>query len=149
MSRSVDDLIAALRSFEPSDDESDNVHRLNEIFDGFHLLTEREEAVPEIFALVERHPAAEFGTPGPLVRELERLATWPRLLAASLRRQPTEIAAWMANRLLNSPLPRDQRAAWIACLTEVTTHPRASASVRESAIRFLDFQASRSGRLRP
>jgi hypothetical protein len=149
MSRSVDDLIAALRSFEPSDDESDNVHRLNEIFDGFHLLTEREEAVPEIFALIERHPGADFGTPGPLVRELERLPTWPKLLAASLRRQPTEIATWMANRLLNSPLPRDRRDAWIACLAEVTTHPRASAPVRESAIRFLDFQASRSGRLNP
>ncbi len=149
MSRSVDDLIAALRSFEPSDDESDNVHRLNEIFDDFHVCADREEAVPEVFFLVERHLQAEFGTPIPLVRELEKLPSYPRLLAASLERQPTELAAWMANRLLNSPLPREQRSAWIRQLIDVTTHPAATAAVRESAIRFLDFQASRSGRLAP
>jgi hypothetical protein len=149
MSPSIDDLIAALRSFEPTSDESDNVHRLNEIFEGFHLFADREEAAPEIFALVERYPDADFGTPGPLVHELEHLPTYGRLLAASLQRQPTELAIWMANRLLNSRLPPDKRAAWLACLTQVTTHPRASASVRESATRFLDFQASRSGRLDP
>ena len=149
MSRSVDDLIAALRSFEPTKDESDNVHRLNEIFEGFHLFADREEAAPEIFALIERFPEADFGTPCPLVHELEALATYPKLLAASLQRQPTELATWMANRLLNSPLARDKRNAWLQHLTDVTTHARAPAAVRESAIRFLDFQASRSGRLAP
>jgi len=149
MSRSVDDLIAALRSYEPTQDESDNVHRLNEIFEGFHLFADREEAAPEIFALIERFPDAEFGTPGPLVHELEALASYPKLLASSLQRQPTDLTAWMANRLLNSPLPRDKRGAWLQRLTDVTAHPRASAAVRESVIRFLDFQASRSGRLDP
>ena len=86
MSRSVDDLIAALRSFEPTQDESDNVHRLNEIFDDFHVCADREEAAPEVFSLVERHPQAEFGTPIPLVRELEKLPAYPKLLAASLER---------------------------------------------------------------
>jgi hypothetical protein len=149
MSPSVDDLIAALRSFEPTNDESDNVHRLNEIFEGFHLFADRAEAAPEIFALIERFPAAGFGAPGPLVHELEALPNYAKLLAASLQRQPTELATWMANRLLNTPLPRAARAAWLQCLAEVTTHPRAAAPVRESAIRFLDFQASRSGRLNP
>ena len=51
----------------------------------------------------------------------------------------------MANRLLNSKQPRDDRNAWLKRLTAVTSHPKASASVRDSAIRFLDFQASRQG----
>ena len=51
----------------------------------------------------------------------------------------------MANRLLNSKLPRDDRDAWLKRLTVVTSHPQAAASVRDSAIRFLDFQASRQG----
>ena len=55
----------------------------------------------------------------------------------------------MANRLLNSPLPREQRKAWIERLTAVTAHPAVTPAVRESATRFLDFQASRSGRLDP
>ena len=51
----------------------------------------------------------------------------------------------MANRLLNSKLARDERAAWLQRLTAVTSHPLAVAGVRDSAIRFLDFQASRQG----
>jgi len=149
MSRSVDDLIKGLRSFEPVDDDNDNVHRLNELFDGFHVLADREEALPEFFFLLERHPQADFGTPIPVVKELERLAGFPKALAASLERQPTDLAAWMVNRLLNSPLPREKRAAWIERLTAVTAHARAPAAARESATRFLDFQASRSGRLDP
>ena len=143
MSRSIDDLIAALRSFEPTPDEAENVHRLNEIFDGFHLFADREEALPEIFFLLERFPLADFGTPIPLARELERLAAYPKLLAASLERQPTELAIWMANRLLNSQQTREQRTTWLQHLTAVTTHPLAAAPVRDSALRCLDFQAGR------
>ena len=145
MTRSVDDLIAALRSFEPTDDESDNVHRLNEVFADLHVLADRDEAVPEFFFLLERHPRAGFGAPIPLVRELEKLACYPRQLAASLERQPTELGAWMANRLLNSKLPREERGTWLRRLTAVSSHPKAPSGVRDSAIRFLDFQASRQG----
>jgi hypothetical protein len=80
------------------------------------------------------------------VQALESQAAYPRLLAESLERQPTELTAWMANRLLNSKLPRDDRAFWLQRLTAVTTHPKVAPGVRESAIRFLDFQASRQGR---
>ena len=77
---------------------------------------------------------------------LEGLPAYTTLLAGSLLRQPTEITAWMANRLLNSQLARPERTAWLQRLTDVTTHPLAARPVRESAIRFLDFQASRPGR---
>ena len=66
-------------------------------------------------------------------------------MAASLERQPTELTAWMANRLLNSKLAREDRGAWLKRLTAVSSHPLAAAGVRDSAIRFLDFQASRQG----
>src|SRR5205814_292678 len=98
-----------------------------------------------LLALMERHPQADFGSPGPLVHVLEGQPGYPEQLAASLERQPTELSAWMANRLLNSRLPRDQRGAWLRRLTAVASHPRAAAGVRDSAIRFLDFQASRQG----
>jgi len=49
----------------------------------------------------------------------------------------------MANRLLNSPQNREQRTAWLQYLTAVTTHPQAGAPMRDSALRCLDFQASR------
>jgi hypothetical protein len=146
MTRSVDELLSELEAFAPTGDGADNVHRLNELLAGFAALPGCERVAPALLALLERHPHADFGTPGPLVHALETQPDYPRLLADSLERQPTELTAWMANRLLNSRLPLDERAAWVKRLTVVTSHPKAAASVRDSAIRFLDFQASRQGR---
>jgi len=146
MTRSVDELLRELQAFAPTPDGADNVHRLNEVLAGFAALPGCERVLPELLALLERHPQADFGTPGPLVHALESQAAYTALLAGSLERQPTELTAWMANRLLNSKLPRDEREAWLKRLTAVTSHPKAAASVRDSAIRFLDFQASRQGR---
>ena len=145
MTRSVDELLRELQAFAPTGDGEDNVHRLNDLLEDFASLPDCERVVPALLALVERHPQADFGAPGPLVRALECQPGYPDQLAASLERQPTELGAWMANRLLNSKLPRDDRAAWLRRLTVVTSHPKAPASVRDSAIRFLDFQASRHG----
>jgi hypothetical protein len=143
MTRPVDDLLLELQAFAPAGDGADNVHRLNELLEGFAALPGCERVVPALLGLMERHPQADFGTPGPLVRLLENQPGYPEQLAASLERQPTELSAWMANRLLNSRLPRDERGAWLRRLTAVTSHPKAPAGVRDSAIRFLDFQASR------
>jgi hypothetical protein len=146
MNRCVDDLLAALQAFEPGDDGADNVHRLNELLEGFAALPGKDRVTPALLALLEQHARADFGTPGPLVTLLEAQPGYPQLLAASLERQPTELTAWMANRLLNSRLSRDERALWLTRLTVVTSHPKAAPGVRDSAIRFLDFQASRQGR---
>ena len=145
MTRSVDELLSELQAFAPTRDGADNVHSLNELLAGFPDLPGCERVAPALLALLERHPQADFGTPGPLVNALESQPAWPRLLADSLERQPTELTAWMANRLLNSKLGRDERAAWLKRLTAVTSHPLAAPGVRDSAIRFLDFQASRQG----
>jgi len=146
MNRSIDDLLSELQSFEPNADGADNVHRLNELLAGFAALPGCDRVAPAVLALLERHPQADFGTPGPLVQALEAMPGYPALLAASLERQPTELTAWMANRLLNSRLARDARTDWLKRLTAATSHPKTPASVRDSAIRFLDFQASRPGR---
>jgi len=144
MTRSVDDLLGELQAFAPTGDGADNVHRLNELLEGFAGLPGCERVVPALLALMERHPQADFGAPGPLVAALECQPGYADQLAASLERQPTELGAWMANRLLNSRLARADRNAWLRRLTTVASHPRADPAVRESAIRFLDFQASRS-----
>jgi hypothetical protein len=146
MTRSVDDLLTELQGFAPTADGADNVHRLNEVLAGFDALPGCERIAPALLGLLERYPTADFGAPGPLVHALEAQPGYPALLAGSLERQPTELTAWMANRLLNSRLPRDERGVWLKRLTVVTSHPLAAASVRDSAIRFLDFQASRQGR---
>jgi hypothetical protein len=146
MIRTVDDLLPDLQAFTPTGDGADNVHRLNELLAGFAALPGCERVAPALLALLERHPQADWGTPGPLVHALENQPGYAASLADSLERQPTELTAWMANRLLNSRLPPGERTAWLKRLTGVASHPKAAAGVRESAIRFLDFQASRQGR---
>jgi hypothetical protein len=143
MTRSVDDLLSELQAFAPTDDGADNVHRLNDLLAGFDALPGCERVASAVLALLERHPQTDFGAPGPLVQALEKQSGYRALLAASLERQPTELTAWMGNRLLNSKLTREDRADWLRRLTAVASHPKAAESVRESAIRFLDFQASR------
>ena len=145
MTRSVDDLVPELQAFEPGADGADNVHRLNELLAGFAALPGCERVAPALLALLERHPQADFGTPGPLAQALEGQPGYPDALATSLERQPTELTAWLANRLLNGKQPRDERVLWLKRLTAVASHKQAAANVRESAIRFLDFQASRQG----
>lgn len=146
MTRSVDDLLSELQALQPTDDGADNVHRLNELLAGFTALPGCERVAPALLALLERHPQADFGTPGPLVHALESQDGYPTLLAGSLERQPTELTAWMANRLLNSKLTREERSLWLKRLTVVTSHPKCAPAVKDSSIRFLDFQASRQSR---
>jgi hypothetical protein len=146
MTRSAQDITSALQALAPTSDAADNVHRLNEALEGFDKAPGADAVTSALFALLERFPEADFGTPGPLAHVLEAQAAYASQLADSLARRPTELTAWLANRLLNLPLPREDRTAWLQRMTVVASHPLASGSVRESAIRFLDFQASRSGR---
>lgn len=134
--------IAALELFEPSDDDSDNVYRLYQIFEGFRNLPSRERAVPAMFSLLEKYPEADFGSPGPIVHELEAIPAYQPSLRESLHRQPNDLTVWMVNRILNSQLPKDQRDSWLNELRAVLSHPGAPASTRESANEFLQHQGA-------
>ena len=88
-------VIAALNSFEPARDDTDNLYRLYQLFEGFSSLPDRHRAAPAMFGLLERFPDAEFGSPGPLVQELEAIPGYLPLLRDSVRRQPTYHTVWM------------------------------------------------------
>ncbi|WP_433352946.1 hypothetical protein ACQPYV_21155 [Micromonospora saelicesensis] len=108
-------------------------------------LAERDDPqqwAPLLYAFMERLDAADLGSPGPLVHTLE---TWPGyrpLLAESLRRKPTPLTVWMANRVLNGNPP--DAPQWLQLLQEATSHPMASPQVQADARDFLTYQATRS-----
>jgi hypothetical protein len=137
---SIDSVIAALDAFQPSAVDTHNVHRLYEIFDGFRSLSGRERAAPAIYALLERFPDAELGSPGPLVHELEAIVGYQALLLASLHRQPSDLTVWMVNRILNSELSSEQRQMWLSELRAAGQHPNAPESTRMSVTDFLEYQ---------
>lgn len=133
-------VIQRLEAFEVAEYQPHNIVRLNEIFRGFGELPDRAEAMPAIYALLERAPDGELGSPGPLVHELEGIPGFERLLAASLERQPAMRTVWMVNRLLNSELSERDRTKWLAELKRVLSHPKADADLREMAQEFLEDQ---------
>jgi len=91
------------------------------------------ELCPAMFFLLERFPDAEFGSPGPLVHELEAISGYLPLLSDSVRRQPKYLTVWMINRVLNTNLPSDQREAWLSELRSALEHSLASAQTRRFA----------------
>jgi len=136
----VESVIAALSAFEPSSIDTENVHRLYEIFNGFRSVPGRERAAPAIYALLERFPGADLGSPGPLVHEMEAMPEYQTLLVASLRRQPCDLTVWMVNRILNSELNTEQRKMWLSELQAAGQHPHCPGSARESVAEFLEYQ---------
>jgi hypothetical protein len=137
----INDLISKLNSFEPSADAIEA--RLYELLRDFRSLPQRYRVTPAMLSLLERFPEADFGSPGPLVHELEATPGYLALLPESLRRQPTRSTVWMVNRVLNTALPNDQRESWMAELQAVLDHPRASEEIRRDAEGFLSYQRQR------
>jgi hypothetical protein len=133
-------VIAALNSFEPARDDTENLYRLYQLFEGFRSLPGRDRAAPAMFSLLERFPDPEFGSPGPLVHEIEAIPGYLPLLRDSVHRQPMHLTVWMVNRLLNTNLPSDQRASWLAELRAALEHPLASEQTRIFAQDFLEHQ---------
>ena len=139
----LEKIIAALEQFEPARDEVDNLGRLYEILGDFRTLTDRESALPSMFALLERFPEGEFGSPGPIVQEIEGIDGYGQVLKASLARMPTRYAVWMVNRAMNGTTDENTWSNWMAELQKLQSHPLASAQLREYAREFEEYQAER------
>jgi|SRR5471030_50595 len=123
----TEDVISALDAFVPADG-AENIGRLYEILDPLQQLTPdlRAPVIPAILGLIERHPEAELGSPGPLVHELESIPGHESFLRDSVLRHPADLNIWMVNRIFNSELILGVRSSWLEVLETVLKHPLAS-----------------------
>ena len=140
MNPMIKTVIEALNEFIAVENDSENVERLYEIFDGFRMQPDREKALPAMFAVIERFPEADLGSPGPMVHELEAIDGYQPLLRASLHRQPTDLSVWMVNRILNSDSTPLEREIWLEEMRLACVHPLCPISTRESVLEFLEYQ---------
>jgi hypothetical protein len=149
MAQSAESIIAALNAFVAKDDGNDE-GTLYDILEGFEQLSDRQQVFPAMFAVLERHPDADLGSPGPLVHSIETLSVsaFEPLLRASVQTQPGYLNVWMINRILNSKLFTRHRQELLTLLRIVMAHPRASPAVRQTAEKFLQFQTDRHARRR-
>ncbi len=146
MSRSLAEIAAELDSLTVSDFDLMNVDADGD--DRLHAvcteLAERDDPqrwAPLLYALMERLDEADLGSPGPLVHTLEACGGYRPLLAESLRRKPSPLTVWMANRVLNTDPPDTPQ--WLDLLHRATEHPAASAQTRADARSVLEYQAGR------
>lgn len=146
MSRSLNDVAAALRALTPADFDLDNVEangdeRLAALCAELAERDDPQQWAPLLYSLMERLDDADLGSPGPIVHTLEACSGYQPALAESLRRKPTPLTVWMANRVLNLDAP--DAAAWRELLHQAAKHPAASPQARSDARHFLEYQATR------
>jgi hypothetical protein len=144
----VEEIIKTLNEFVPypeDDAVNDNVSFLSELMDRWAGVKDKERAVPVIFALMEKYPHADFGSPGPLVHALEgaKAKLYEGELHKSLMRKPTPLTLWMYNRIINEE--KDQRIirGHFERLKLFSNHPLVDAETKEVAKEFVNHQAVR------
>ncbi len=138
--KSPESIIEELEKFEPSEAEDETTHRLCNLLEGLEETPNAHLAMPAMFALLERYPLADFGSPGPIVHTMEAIGGYEESLKGSLSRQPTDLTVWMVNRILNSQPPAKERAAWLTELRKASIHAKAPNHVKQSALAFLRYQ---------
>ena len=136
--RTAGEIIADLRSFHGGSDQTFFFDRIAEEIENHPAAL---QLINEILQLFERFPDYDFGTPGPLAHAIERFYRqgYEQELQRSLRRKPTCLTIWLANRIIN--LRDDNASILIDLLQELANRNDLPDSVRKSAQYFASRQA--------
>ena len=147
MRMTYEEIITGLRTLGPSDFDYKNLdargsERLSELTDALMATPggSQEEAIRELFSVMERMPDADLGSPGPLVHTLEELKGYEQELIRSVRRCPCFLSVWMVNRILNADPPIDVRQSYMSLLSEATKRTDVPKEIRDQARHFIEFQ---------
>ena len=144
MDKPSEQFVAALSKLtQKAEDETSLVDELYEAVDLLDSSETVSEVFPAIFRLFESYPAADFGTPGPLVHLIEKSfpGGYEELLLVSLERRPVHQTVWMANRLLNSDdIDGRLRGRLQSALKKAAEHSAADERARQVAAQFIEHQ---------
>jgi len=146
MPRTFGQILADFEALKPSDfdNEAAGVCKLYELTDELMAQPQPERAIPTLFAVFERMPDTEMGTPGPLVHTLEQMrGRYERELVESIKRKPTDLAIGMVNRILNATRVPEQRQFYMDLLRFAAEHPAAPESARSRAHGYIEYQNHR------
>ena len=143
MKRDVSAIAADLGRLRAADFEegvpgADGMDLLRELCDELLASGSVTHAAPLLFEFSERLDGAYLGSPGPIVHTLEKMPGYEPYLRESLRRKPTSLSLWMANRIANAHRP--DRAEWVGVLEAIASDPGVRPDVREDAASFVRHQ---------
>lgn len=99
-----------------------------------------------IFGYIERYPAEDLGSPGPLVHFIEKaFPSYTSQLVTSIQHRPVFYTLWMASRILNAKIDEDTRQSLTDALKIASNHPIASDEERQQANEFLALHSYSAG----
>ena len=125
--------------------EANGDKRLYELVENLEKFDAPEQIAEILFRLMERLSDCDLGSPGPIVHTLEKLESYQKHLFESLKRKPTQLTVWMANRILNVTSIQSEREFLLMLLQNVESNPQASIDTKKRTQRFLEFQRKRHG----
>jgi hypothetical protein len=146
MAMNYEQIIEALDALNSNDfdlNEADGQHKLYVLTDELLQQPNPERAIPALFAVMERMPKADLGSPGPLVHTLEKFKNYELELKASLLRAPCLLSVLMVNSILNTTTNSEQREAWLNLLDSVVANPDTTSGTKQAALHFIKFQKER------
>ncbi len=129
-----------VQSFAPTGDEAADCETLYALLEDIGEARRDPDVRRALIGIFERHPAADLGSPGPIVHALEEspLDEQVALLADSLDRSPTQMVMWMSDRCFRSPnITGAMRDSLTAALTRVrdSAEDRAMADAAAESLR--------------
>jgi len=115
----------------------------DELVDQLLLSDHPSEAVPEILRCMEDHPAADYGSPGPLVHFVERFYKkgYEAELVASIQRRATPHTLWMLNRVINGTQEPNEKAGFIKVMLDVEQNRELGEDTKRAVRQFLGLHA--------
>jgi hypothetical protein len=144
MAEPIDDMIAELDAFEPSDDAADNDERLQIWVDRWAETPDKDNALSAMFALFERYPETtllgDHGEPGPILHSIEQIPGYEQALAESLQRMPSYYGVCMIKRILDLDVTKEVRDYWLATLRTLAQDENVSPVVSGYAQEILAFE---------
>jgi hypothetical protein len=141
MSEQMDQLVADLDAYEPTDDSVANEERLQILVDIWEGLPDREVALPAFIRLFERYPEYNgLGEPGPLVHAVEQVPGYEDEVIASLGQVPNYYGVWILGRILDRNTTPDQRARVLGLLHQLAANEDIPGSIRALARETYEFR---------
>ena len=139
---SLDHIQQLIDSIPFPDDEADRFAMYAAI-DAVRALDRPRTVIPMLFRWFEKNSQYDLGSPGPFVHYIEEQMDYIPALESSWTRKPTQVTAWMVNRIANSETSPDRINHWVGLLQQASTHPQADELCREVAGGFVAHQHRR------
>ena len=101
----INEALRNINEFIPSGNESADLDSLYSLTDSIEDKNNKDIKYA-LIQILEKYPDAELGSPGPIVHLLEgsEISEHIELLSASIKRKPTVMTIWMAERCLRTEL---------------------------------------------